>query len=74
MAGSGIRSVRVANEIENIAVIINDRNPQAVDLINENVKQLQLEKKSQVYSDDANELMLRFGAVGDFLNDSTSGT
>ncbi len=64
MAGSGIRSVRVANEIENIAVIINDRNPQAVELINENVKQLQLEKKTQVYTDDANELMLRFGAVG----------
>jgi len=44
MAGSGIRSVRVANEIENIDVIINDRNPQAVELIKENVKHLKLEK------------------------------
>jgi len=64
MAGSGIRSVRVAKEIDNINVIINDRNPLAVELIRENISQLNLSEKTQVYEEDANELMLRFSAAG----------
>lgn len=62
MAGSGIRAVRIANEIENIFVVINDKNPHAVDLIKENVKQLQLLEKASVHMDDANEIMVRHAA------------
>jgi len=64
MAGSGIRSLRVAYELPNLTVLMNDRNPHAVKLIKENVKQLKLKKRTEVYEDDANELMLRFGSSG----------
>ncbi|MHA1122522.1 MAG: tRNA (guanine(10)-N(2))-dimethyltransferase [Candidatus Heimdallarchaeota archaeon] len=62
MAGSGIRAVRIANEIENIFVVINDKNPHAVDLIKENVKQLKLMEKASVHMEDANEIMVRHAA------------
>ncbi|MHA1171149.1 MAG: tRNA (guanine(10)-N(2))-dimethyltransferase [Candidatus Heimdallarchaeota archaeon] len=58
MAGSGIRAVRIANEIENIFVVINDKYPHAVDLIKENVKQLKLMEKASVHMEDANEIMV----------------
>ncbi len=64
MAGSGIRSIRVANELPSIQVLMNDRNPQAVKLIKENVKRLKLKKHTEVFEEDANELMLRFRASG----------
>ncbi|MBK5114977.1 MAG: tRNA (guanine(10)-N(2))-dimethyltransferase [Candidatus Heimdallarchaeota archaeon] len=64
MAGSGIRAVRIANELENISVVINDRNPHAVELIKENVKQLKLTEKTSVHMDDACELMIRHAASG----------
>ncbi|NHJ49808.1 MAG: tRNA (guanine(10)-N(2))-dimethyltransferase [Asgard group archaeon] len=67
MAGSGIRSVRVANEIDNLEVIINDRNPTAVELIKKNVKQLKLKKKTKVYAEDANSLMLQYASRGDLF-------
>ncbi|NHJ87115.1 MAG: tRNA (guanine(10)-N(2))-dimethyltransferase [Asgard group archaeon] len=65
MAGTGVRSVRVANEIPNLEVIINDKNPFAVELIAENLKKLNLQDKVQLYHDDANELMVRFDAKGE---------
>lgn len=64
MAGSGIRSVRVANEIDNIKVIINDLNPHAVELIEENVDYLKLEDKVEVYQEDANSLVLNYKVKG----------
>ena len=65
MAGSGIRAVRVANEIDDLEeVIINDRNPEAVNLIKKNIQVLQLEDKVKVLEEDANELMLQFSAKG----------
>jgi tRNA (guanine26-N2/guanine27-N2)-dimethyltransferase len=64
MAGSGIRAVRIANELENISVVINDRNPHAVELIKENIRQLKLTEKTSVYMDDACELMIRHAASG----------
>lgn len=64
MAGSGIRSIRVANELPSLQVLMNDRNPQAVKLIKRNIKQLKLKKHTEVFADDANELLLRFRALG----------
>ncbi len=64
MAGSGIRSIRVANELPSLQVLMNDRNPQAVSLIKENIKRLRLKKHTEVFEEDANELMLRFKASG----------
>ncbi|MEA2070703.1 MAG: tRNA (guanine(10)-N(2))-dimethyltransferase [Asgard group archaeon] len=64
MAGTGIRSVRVANEIENCNVIINDKNPHAVKLIKKNITHLHLESNTEVFNDDANELIIRFGVKG----------
>lgn len=64
MAGSGIRSIRVANELPSLTVLMNDRNPDAVKLIKENIKQLKLKKHTEVFEEDANELLLRFRASG----------
>ncbi|HUT79841.1 MAG TPA: tRNA (guanine(10)-N(2))-dimethyltransferase [Candidatus Bathyarchaeia archaeon] len=64
MAGSGIRSVRVANEIDGIKVIINDLNPFAVELVKANIEQLKIQEKTVVYKEDANALMLRLRAEG----------
>ncbi|MCE7746419.1 MAG: hypothetical protein GPJ52_14925 [Candidatus Heimdallarchaeota archaeon] len=41
---------------------INDKNPHAVDLIKENVKQLKLMEKASVHMEDANEIMVRHAA------------
>ncbi|MBN1328702.1 MAG: tRNA (guanine(10)-N(2))-dimethyltransferase [Candidatus Heimdallarchaeota archaeon] len=64
MAGSGIRSVRVANEINAIKVVINDLNPDAIDLIKANIEQLKIQEKAIVFKEDANALMLRLRAEG----------
>ena len=64
LAGTGIRSVRVANEISDINVVITDLNPDAVGLIRENIANLNLEYNTQVFNEDANVLMLRFSAQG----------
>ncbi|HUU77283.1 MAG TPA: tRNA (guanine(10)-N(2))-dimethyltransferase [candidate division Zixibacteria bacterium] len=64
MAGSGIRSVRVANEIDGITVVINDLNPFAVELIKANIEHLKIQEKTVVYEEDANALMLRLRAEG----------
>ena len=65
MAGSGIRAIRVANEIDTLEeVIINDRNPEAVNLIQKNIQILKLDEKVTILDKDANELMLQFSAEG----------
>jgi len=68
MAGSGIRAVRVANEIDNVSVLINDRNPQAVALIRENVMKLGLANKTSVHMEDASEIMIRHAASGNWFD------
>jgi tRNA (guanine26-N2/guanine27-N2)-dimethyltransferase len=68
MAGSGIRSLRVANEINDIQVIINDHNSIAVDLIKKNIKQLKLKEKTEIFSDDANSLLLQFAKKGELFS------
>ncbi|NHJ38835.1 MAG: tRNA (guanine(10)-N(2))-dimethyltransferase [Asgard group archaeon] len=68
MAGSGVRSIRVANEIRDIRVIINDYNSIAVELIRRNIEQLQLEKNTEVYNEDANSLLLQFAKKGELFS------
>ncbi len=68
MAGSGIRAVRVANEIDNISVLINDKNPHAVALIKENVMQLDLANKTSVHMEDASEIMIKHAASGNWFD------
>lgn len=65
MAGTGIRSLRVAYEIENLKVIMNDRNPLAVQLMQENIRKLNIEEKTEVLEQDANELMLSKASIGE---------
>jgi len=65
MAGTGIRSLRVANEIEELKVIMNDRNPFAVQLMKENVSILNIEEKTEVLEQDANELLLTRANIGE---------
>ncbi|NHK32173.1 MAG: tRNA (guanine(10)-N(2))-dimethyltransferase [Asgard group archaeon] len=68
MAGSGVRSLRVANEINDTRVIINDHNTIAVDLIKKNIKQLKLMEKTEIYNDDANSLLLQFAKKGELFS------
>lgn len=68
MAGSGIRSLRVANEISDIRVIINDYNSIAVDLIKKNIKHLKLKENTEIYSEDANSLLLQFAKKGELFS------
>ncbi|MBD3193365.1 MAG: tRNA (guanine(10)-N(2))-dimethyltransferase [Candidatus Heimdallarchaeota archaeon] len=65
MAGTAVRTVRVANEIENINVIINDINPSAIKLIKKNIQQLNLKKKTRVFFRDANELLIHHAVTGE---------
>ncbi|MFW9921764.1 MAG: tRNA (guanine(10)-N(2))-dimethyltransferase [Candidatus Thorarchaeota archaeon] len=65
LAGSGIRSVRIANEIENIKTVINDINPIAVQLIEKNIVNLSLKDKAIITNDDANKILLHFSALGE---------
>jgi tRNA (guanine26-N2/guanine27-N2)-dimethyltransferase len=67
MAGTGVRSVRVAFEINNVTVVINDRNPIAVELIKRNVKNLKLKKITKIHTEDANALMLNYASQGKFF-------
>lgn len=68
MAGSGIRAVRVANELQNVEVLINDRNPEAYQLIKENIQHLGIQNKAQALQEDANELLVHHSALGTKFN------
>ncbi|MHA1244462.1 MAG: tRNA (guanine(10)-N(2))-dimethyltransferase [Candidatus Heimdallarchaeota archaeon] len=65
MAGTGIRSLRVAHEIDDLKVIMNDRNPLAVQLMKANVKQLKIKKKTEVLEHDSNELLISRANIGE---------
>ncbi|MHA1124157.1 MAG: tRNA (guanine(10)-N(2))-dimethyltransferase [Candidatus Heimdallarchaeota archaeon] len=65
MAGTGIRSLRVAFEIDNLKVLMNDRNPHAVQLMKKNVKKLKIKEKTEVLEQDANELLLARASIGE---------
>jgi len=64
MAGTGIRSLRVANEIPRAKVVINDINPFAYELIKKNARRLKLRRKVEVCRKDANTLLLLHSSKG----------
>ncbi|MHA1630335.1 MAG: tRNA (guanine(10)-N(2))-dimethyltransferase [Candidatus Heimdallarchaeota archaeon] len=64
MAGTGIRSLRVANEVPGGKVLINDINPFAFALIKKNVRRLKLRQRVSVCRKEANTLLLEFASRG----------
>lgn len=58
LAGTGVRGVRVANEI-GLSVCLNDRSKPAYELINQNIRLNELEARAAAYNADANQLLLR---------------
>ncbi len=67
LAGTGVRGVRVANEI-GLPVVLNDSSAEAYEVILQNVKLNRVEKQTQVYREDANALMHRCRSRGHDLN------
>jgi tRNA (guanine26-N2/guanine27-N2)-dimethyltransferase len=58
LAGTGIRGLRYAKEINNIKkVVLNDKNPVAVKLIKKNIKENKLARKCEAVKGDANVLL-----------------
>ena len=65
LAATGARGIRFAKEVDGIfKVVLNDLNPAAVELIQENVKLNQVEAKTEVSQKDANFLMLEHSKRG----------
>jgi len=62
LAGSGVRGIRVAKEVEGVRrVVLSDKNPRSYEQILLNVKLNGLEKIVEVYNEDANALLYKFG-------------
>ncbi|NIO44707.1 MAG: tRNA (guanine(10)-N(2))-dimethyltransferase [Candidatus Aenigmarchaeota archaeon] len=58
LAGTGIRGLRYAKEVSGIKkVILNDKNPKAVNLIRKNIKENKLSRKCIPSNEDANILL-----------------
>lgn len=58
LAGTGVRGVRVANEL-GLRAVINDRSPPAYELIKRNIALNKLETRASAYNEDAHVLLLR---------------
>jgi len=64
LAGTGVRGVRVANEVEvgpqvQLKEVINDRSTPAYELVNRNIALNEVEEKARACNEDANLLLLR---------------
>ncbi len=58
LAGTGVRGVRIANEV-GLRVTINDRSMPAYDLIQRNIALNAVEERSAAYNEDANVLLVQ---------------
>ncbi|PXF53692.1 MAG: tRNA (guanine(10)-N(2))-dimethyltransferase [Candidatus Methanophagaceae archaeon] len=58
LAGTGVRGVRVANEV-GLQVVLNDLSREAYEVINRNVKLNGIEGSTRIYNEDANVLLHR---------------
>jgi tRNA (guanine26-N2/guanine27-N2)-dimethyltransferase len=58
LAGTGVRGVRVANEV-GLCVSINDRSKPAYELIKRNIALNELRERANAYNENANVLLLR---------------
>lgn len=58
LAGSGVRGLRIANEV-GMCVHINDRSTPAYELINRNIALNSLEERARAYNENANILLLQ---------------
>lgn len=58
LAGTGVRGVRMANEL-GLCAAINDRSKPAYELINRTIKMNGMEERAKAYNEDANVLLLR---------------
>ena len=58
LAGTGVRGVRVAKEVE-LSVTINDRSTPAYELIKRNIKLNEIGDRAAAYNEDANVLLLQ---------------
>jgi len=58
LAGTGVRGVRVANEL-GLQVVLNDLSREAYGVINRNVKLNGIEERTSIYNEDANVLLHR---------------
>jgi tRNA (guanine26-N2/guanine27-N2)-dimethyltransferase len=59
LAGTGVRGVRVANEVGGFDVSINDRSKPAFELINRNIARNNVENHATAYNENANVLLHR---------------
>ncbi len=57
LAGTGVRGIRIAKAFERAKVILNDIDPAAVAIIEENLKKNAVEDRCEVYCMDANTLL-----------------
>ncbi len=74
LAGTGIRGVRFANEVEGIEeVVINDRNPSAFDLIKKNIKLNNL-KNSTATNEKFNVILINNRNRFDYIDIDPFGT
>jgi tRNA (guanine26-N2/guanine27-N2)-dimethyltransferase len=58
LAGSGVRGLRIANEV-GMCVHINDRSTPAYELIKRNIALNSLEERARAYNENANILLLQ---------------
>jgi tRNA (guanine26-N2/guanine27-N2)-dimethyltransferase len=73
MAASGVRGLRIAKEFPKAKVYLNDKNPQAVDLIKQN-KKLNKIKNAQVSKENANVFCLKNKGKFDYVDVDPFGT
>jgi tRNA (guanine26-N2/guanine27-N2)-dimethyltransferase len=59
LAGTGVRGVRVANEVGGMQVTINDRSKPAFELINRNIALNGVEERATAHNENANVLLHR---------------
>ena len=72
LAGTGAKGLRIANELPNSAVVLNDGNPHAAKLIKKNAK---LNKLSvEVFNMSANKLLKSSRKKYDFIDIDPFGT
>ncbi len=58
LAGTGVRGIRVANEV-GLSVAINDRSKPAYELINRNIELNDVRERAKAYNENANVLLLQ---------------